>query len=103
MRSYALNRRVIVNEPELRVQTDVNYFPIGKSVNYGVPVSDGAEVIARAVVLHDPACPYSSHTDLKLQVGSSVPMGKLLLGPIFGASIRTSLVIDGCGVLFFYV
>ena len=81
MRSYALNRRAIVNEPKLRVQTTTNYYPLGESVNYGVPVSAGAEVIARAVARHDPACPYSSHTDLKLQVGVIGPEGKAIAWP----------------------
>ena len=78
MRAYALNRRVIVNNPALRVQTTVNYFPIGGSVDSGVPVSAGAEVIAKALVLHDPACPYSSHTDLKLQVRAMGPEGETI-------------------------
>ena len=90
MRAYALNRRAIVNEPELRVQTTANHYPLGGSVNYGVTVLNWAEVIAKALVLHEPACPYSSHTDLKLQVGVIGPEGKAIAWPtirIFNADI----------------
>ena len=90
MRAYALNRRAIVNEPVLRVMTTVNYFPIGVSAIHAVPVSAGAEVIAKALARHDPACPYSSHTDLKLQVGVIGPEGKAISWPdiqIFNSGI----------------
>ena len=81
MRAYALNRRAIVNEPVLRVLTTGSYFPIGITVNHAVPVSGGAEVIAKALARHDPACPYSSHTDLKLQVGVVGPEGTVISWP----------------------